>query len=187
MKSTLLTVALVACVLPASVFAQSKGTRGNAQNAQARLEREVRHELVMLSQYGVFDNLAYQVTGSTVTLIGNVTRPVLKSNAEKAVKDIEGVERVENKIIVLPVFSADNQIRIAVYQAIYGSPALQRYAMQAIPSIHIIVNNGNVTLEGAVANKSDGDMANIRAKTVSGVFSVTNNLKTDAQLAEMGK
>lgn len=179
MKTTLLYVALVACLIPASGWAQSKGST----NSQSRLEREVRHELLTLSRYGVFDNLTYQVTGSTVTLAGNVTQPVIKNNAEKAVKSIEGVDKVNNNITVLPVFSADNQIRIATYQAIYGTPSLQRYAMQSIPSIHIIVNNGNVTLEGAVANKGDADIAAIRAKSVPGVFKVTSNLKTDAELA----
>ncbi|MEI9814490.1 MAG: BON domain-containing protein [Acidobacteriota bacterium] len=91
---------------------------------------------------------------------------------------------MDNQIQVLPVFSTDNDIRVAVYRAIYGNPALQRYALQAVPSIHIIVNNGNVTLEGVVLNKSDGDNATIRAKTVPGVFSVTNNLKTDEQNAQ---
>ena len=179
MKTTFRFADLAACLLPALCLAQPATPRTSPQG-QARIEREVRHELLMLPQYGVFDNLAYQVTGYTVTLTGNVTQPVLKSNAERAVKGIEGVEKVDNKIVVLPTFSADNQIRLAVYRAIYGSSALERYAIQAVPSIHIIVNNGNVTLEGAVATKGDADMAAIRAKTVSGVFSVTSNLKVDA-------
>jgi hyperosmotically inducible periplasmic protein len=140
----------------------------------------VQRELVMVPQYGVFDHLAYQVDGRTVTLTGSVTRPVIKTNAERSVKSIEAVEKVDNKITVLPLYAADDAIRLAVYRAIYGAPALERYALQAIPSIHIIVNNGKVTLEGAVANKGDADMAAIRAKTVSGVFSVTSHLQVDA-------
>jgi hyperosmotically inducible protein len=147
-----------------------------------RIIKEVRHEILTIPQYGVFDFLTFSVNGGTVTLIGDVRLPVTRINAENAVKQIEGVTKVENKINVLPVFSADNNIRIAVYQAVYGNTSLQRYAFQAIPSIHIIVNNGNVRLEGAVANKSDADQALIRAKTVSGTFEVTSNLKTDAQL-----
>lgn len=146
---------------------------------QARIERAVQRELVMVPQYGVFDHLAYQVNGRTVTLTGSVTRPVIKINAERNVKSIEAVEKVENKIIVLPTYSADDAIRLAVYRAIYGNPSLERYALQAVPSIHIIVNNGRVTLEGAVATKGDSDMAAIRANTVSGVFSVTNHLQVD--------
>jgi hyperosmotically inducible protein len=147
---------------------------------QARIERAVQRELIMVPQYGVFDHLTYQVNGDTVTLTGSVTRPVTKTNAERAVKSIEAVSKVDNKITVLPVYGADDAIRLAVYRAVYGTPALERYALQAVPSIHIIVNNGNVTLEGAVGNKGDGDLAAIRAKTVSGVFAVTSHLLVDA-------
>jgi len=142
-----------------------------------RLTREVRHELVMLPYYGVFDNLAYRVDGSTVTLLGQVTRPTLKSDAEGAVKHIEGVTRVDNEIQVLPLSTMDDQIRMAEYRAIYGHPGLDRYAMQAVPPIHIIVANGNVTLEGVVDSQADKEQAGIRANTVNGVFHVTNNLR----------
>ncbi len=127
----------------------------------------------MLPYYGVFDNLAYRVDGNTVTLEGQVTRPTLKSEAEKVVKDIEGVERVVNNIEVLPVSPNDD------YRTIYGDTALSRYGLQAVPPIHIIVKNGNVTLEGVVANEGDKNIANIRANGVSGVFSVKNNLRVE--------
>jgi len=146
---------------------------------QDRLSREVRHELVMLPYYGVFDNLAYKVDGRTVTLMGQVTRPTLKSDAENVVKDIEGVEKVENRIQVLPLSSMDDGVRIAVYRAIYGYAGLDRYGLQAVPSIHIIVANGKVDLEGVVATEADKNMAGIRANGVSGVFSVTNNLQVE--------
>jgi hyperosmotically inducible protein len=185
--SSFATLAMTAaCLLPTLCSAQSAAPRTSAQG-QARVEREVRHELQMIPQYGVFDHLTYQVNGETVTLMGSVTLPVTKNNAEKAVKDIEGVEKIENKITVLPVFAADDQIRLAVYNAIYGSPALQRYALQAIPSIHIIVNKGNVTLEGAVLNKADADMAITRAKTVPGTFEVESNLRLDNASAPVKK
>lgn len=141
-----------------------------------RITREVRHELVMLPYYGVFDNLAYKVDGGTVTLLGQVTNPVLKSDAEHAVKGIEGVNKVVNQIQVLPLSSMDNQTRIAEYRAIYGFAGLDRYAMQAVPSIHIIVDNGKVTLVGVVDSQADKELAGVRANTVAGVFSVTNNL-----------
>ena len=147
--------------------------------AEDRITREVRHELVTLPYYGVFDNLAYRVDNGVVTLFGEVTRPTLKSDAEKAVKGIEGVTQVVNNIEVLPVSTMDDQIRKAVYRAIYGSPNLERYAVQAVPSIHIIVKNGHVTLEGAVANKLDADAAAIQAKTVPGVFSVDSHLRVE--------
>jgi len=148
---------------------------------QDRLVREVRHELVMLPYYGVFDNLSYRVDGGTVTLMGQVTRPTLKSDAENVVKRIEGVERVVNNIEVLPVSPSDDRIRLAAYRAIYGFPSLNRYALNAVPPIHIIVNNGKLTLEGVVANQGDKDAANIQANSVPGVFSVTNNLQVEAR------
>jgi hyperosmotically inducible periplasmic protein len=152
---------------------------GQSDRASQRLTREVRHELVMLPYYGVFDNLAYRVDGSTVTLMGQVTRPTLKSDAEHVVKDIEGVERVTNNIQVLPLSPNDDRIRLGVYRAIYGDTALSRYGLQAVPPIHIIVSNGKVTLEGVVANEGDKNIANIRTNGVSGVFSVTNNLRVE--------
>ena len=149
------------------------------QRALTGIEREVRHELVMLPYYGVFDNLAFQVEGSMVTLMGQVTRPTLKSSAENVVEDIEGVEKVVNNIEVLPLSPNDDQIRLATYRAIYGHSALNRYALQAVPPIHIIVKNGNVTLEGVVATEMDKNIANIQARSVPGVFSVTNNLRVE--------
>ena len=146
---------------------------------QDRITREVRHELVMLPYYGVFDNLVYRVDGTTVTLMGQVTKPTLKSDAGNVVKGIEGVEHVDNKIQVLPLSSMDDGLRLAEYRAIYGTPGLDRYAMQAVPPIHIIVDNGKVTLEGVVATQADKDTAGVRANTVNGVFSVTNNLRLE--------
>jgi|KBSMisStandDraft_5_1062788.scaffolds.fasta_scaffold03911_2 hyperosmotically inducible protein len=153
--------------------------RRPSERGQVRLQKEVRHELVMLPLYDVFDNLAYKVEGGTVTLFGQVSRPTLKTDAERAVKGIEGVERVDNRIEVLPLSPNDDRIRRAVYRAIYGTDGLDRYAMRAVPTIHIIVKNGHVTLEGAVATQGDKNLANIKANGVSGVFSVTNNLQVD--------
>ena len=182
-------VIALSILLPAVAFSQSPSqptkpkleTRKQTISPQttAHIQREVRHELLGISQYGVFDNLAFKVDGAKVTLLGSVTKPVIKDNAERAVKGIEGVEQVDNKIEVLPVYSSDDQIRLATYRAIYGQPSLQRYQLQAVPSIHIIVNNGQVTLEGAVLNKTDSQIAEAQAKTVGGVFSVTNNLRLD--------
>lgn len=140
------------------------------------LVKEVRHQLVMLPWYSVFDNLAFRVDGDKVTLMGQVTRPVLKSDAEAAVKSIEGVASVKNEIEVLPLSPMDDQLRRAVYRAIYSEPSLSRYGFQAVASIHIIVKNGNVTLEGIVDNETDRNLANLRANQVPNVFSVKNNL-----------
>lgn len=143
----------------------------------AKLQKEVRHELVMLPYYSVFDNLAYSVNGDVVTLSGQVTRPTLKSDAENVVKRLEGVAKVVNNIEVLPLSSQDDQIRRAVYRSIYSNDALFRYGMGAVPPIHVIVKNGHVSLEGVVDNEADKNIANIQANSVPGVFSVTNNLQ----------
>jgi len=151
---------------------------GNAN--ENRIAQEVRHQLVMLPYYGIFDDLAFRVEGSTVVLMGQVTRPTLKSDAGNVVKRIEGVTNVQNNIEVLPLSSMDDQIRMAEYRAIYGDPALStRYGYRALPSIHIIVKNGHVTLEGVVANEGDKNLVNIRANAVPNVFGVTNNLRVE--------
>lgn len=147
---------------------------------ESKLIQQVRHELLMLPYYSVFDDLGFRVNGSTVTLVGAVTRPTLKSDAENVVKRIEGVTQVVNQIKVLPLSNMDWQIRRAVARAIYGDPQIgTRYGYQALPSIHIIVENGNVTLEGVVANQFDKNLINVRANSVPNVFKVTNNLQVE--------
>jgi hyperosmotically inducible periplasmic protein len=150
-----------------------------SERGRMRLEREVRHELVMLPYYSVFDNFAFQVQGGQVTLLGQVTRPSLKSDAERAVRGIEGVEKIVNNIEVLPLSPNDDRIRLAVYRAVFGFTGLDRYGLAAVPSIHIIVKNGHVTLEGVVSNEGDKNLAGIQAKGVQGAFSVTNNLRIE--------
>ncbi|MEP7353051.1 MAG: BON domain-containing protein [Acidobacteriota bacterium] len=173
------TICLVAALIAVPSFGANKLSDAEMQS---RIGREVRHELVTQPLYGIFDNLAYKVDkDGTVTLSGQTTRPTLKSDAENSVKGIEGVKKVVNSIEVLPLLPADDGIRIAVYRAVYGQASLNRYALQAIPSIHIIVKNGDVTLEGVVANTQDRQIAETQAKTVSGIFKVTNNLRTDSK------
>lgn len=147
-----------------------------AQPSPEKIIKEVRHELVMLPYYGVFDNLAYRVDGSKVTLFGQVTKPTLKSDAENSVKRIEGVTVVQNEIEVLPLSSNDDRIRRAAYRQIFSKAPLQRYQMGAVPPIHIIVKNGNITLIGVVDNEGDKTIAGIAANGVSGAFGVTNEL-----------
>jgi osmotically-inducible protein OsmY len=159
------------------VRAQGPGDRRISQKGEDRITKEVRHELVTLPYYSVFDDLAYKVDGDTVTLYGAVTRPTLKSDAENVVKKIEGVNRVINNIEILPLSPNDDQIRRAVYRAIYSQPGLDMYSLRAVPTIHIIVKNGNVTLTGAVANEGDKDRANIAANGVPGVFAVKNDIQ----------
>jgi hyperosmotically inducible protein len=153
-----------------------------SQKGIDRIVREVHHELVMLPFYGVFDNLAYKVDpDGTVTLLGQVARPSLKSDAENVVKRIEGVEKVVNNIEVLPTSPNDDRIRQAVYRAIYSNSVLSQYQLRAVPPIHIIVKNGHVTLEGVVARTMDKQVAGMQTNQVSGVFSVTNNLQVEQE------
>lgn len=144
---------------------------------QQRISREVLHELLMLPYYSVWDNLAFKVDGSTVTLLGQVVNPTLKSDAEAVVKKVEGVTNVNNQIQTLPPSPMDDRIRRAEYRAIYGSDGLSKYAWGAVPSIHIVVNNGHVTLVGVVDTQSDKQLAEMRAKGVPDVFSVDNQLQ----------
>jgi len=145
--------------------------------SQERIQKEVRHELLMLPWFGVFDNISFKVDGYNVTLYGQVVRPSLKSDAENVVKHIEGVEHVDNKIEVLPPSPMDDRLRIQLFHAIYGYEPLQKYALGVQKPIRIIVTNGHVTLEGVVDNEADKNAAGIRANGVPGIFSVTNNLQ----------
>lgn len=189
MRKLLVPLCSVVLLIPVSLMAQDAQTpnqkdhndafvRGPAN--QSAIAREVRHQLVMLPYYTIFDDLAFYVNGSTVTLVGAVTNPVLKSDAGNVVKGVEGVTHVDNQIKVLPLSPMDWQIRRAVFRAIYGDPQIgDRYGHQALPPIHIIVENGHVTLEGLVANQGDKNLIGIRANGVPNVFSVTNNLRVE--------
>jgi hyperosmotically inducible periplasmic protein len=188
MKKSLLAVLVLPLIFsmaaPASAAIQDNQPAGAlSQKSVDRIIREVHHELVMLPYYGVFDNLAYKLDpNGTVTLLGQVSPvrgPALKSDAENAVKRIEGVEKVVNNIEVLPLSGNDDRIRRAAYRAIYGNSVLSQYQLRAVPPIHIIVKNGHVTLEGAVARQMDKQIAGMQANGVHGAFSVTNNLLVD--------
>ena len=184
-STILIVAALVVAItlLMVAPLASPQGRRAEGQmsseaRARAYLIKEVRHELVTLPYYGVFDWLQFETqSDGTVTLQGQVTRPTLKSDAENVVKDIESVTKVNNQIEVLPLSSNDDRIRRAIYQALFNfdSP-VYRYGMGAVPSIHIIVKNGNVTLKGIVDSEGDRNLANVRVNGISGVFSVKNEL-----------
>lgn len=186
-KKKILLLSVLVFALISSVAALANPAPQNDSQAGAlsqkgidRIVREVHHELVMLPFYGVFDNLAYKVDpDGTVTLLGQVSRPTLKSDAENSVKRIEGVEKVVNNIEVLPPSPNDDRIRRAVYRAIYGNSVLSQYQLRAVPPIHIIVDRGHLTLEGVVARQMDKQVAGSQANSVSGVFSVTNNLRVE--------
>ena len=156
-------------------FTQDRGQP--TARSQERITREVRHELLMLPYFGVFDYIVFKVDGGTVTLLGAVVRPSVKSDAENSVKRIEGVEKVDNQIEELPPSSMDDGLRRGLFRAIYGYPPLEKYALGVQKPIRIIVKNGRVTLEGVVYNDGDKNLAGVRANGIPGIFSVTNNLQ----------
>jgi hyperosmotically inducible protein len=176
-RSYALTLALFALATLSVAYGQSEPSA----KSQERIAKEVRHELLMLPYYGVFDNIAFRVDGYNVTLLGQVTRPSLKSDAENAVKHVEGVEKLDNQIEVLPTSPMDDRLRLALFHAIYGDPALEKYALGVQKPIRIIVKNGHVTLEGFVDNEGDKNIAGIRANGVPGIFSMTNNLQVTSK------
>jgi hyperosmotically inducible periplasmic protein len=173
--------AMMCFAMPAAAIAQQSGggaqTPDGQKRMQERISREVYHELVMLPQLTIFDNLQFKVDGSEVELMGQVNNAVLKDSAEKVVRKIEGVENVDNKIEVLPPSPNDDRIRRQVARAIFNDDRLFRYSMGSVPPIHIIVKNGHVTLEGVVDSQTDKDEAALRANAVPGIFSVENHLK----------
>ena len=174
-QTTLIQWMLIPSLIASSCLAADKSTEG----PQEKVIRQVRHELIMLPYYGVFDNLSFKLNGRTVTLMGQVVRPSLKPDAGRVVKDVEGIESVVNEIEVLPTSPNDDRIRLDTYRAIYSDNMLYRYGLQAVPPIHIIVRNGNVILVGVVANQADKNVAGIRASGVSGSFSVKNDLMVE--------
>ena len=174
-KRQMLAVVVALLVLASLGIAQDRGEA--SAKTQERIIQEVRHELLMLPYFGVFDYIAFKVDGYNVTLLGQVVRPTLKSDAENAVKHIEGVEKVDNQIEVLPPSPMDDRLRLTLYRAIYGYPALEKYALGVQKPIRIIVKNGRVTLEGVVDSEADKNLAGLRANGVPGIFSVTNNLQ----------
>ncbi len=171
----------VSCFMAASP-AQSAKEKQRLEAMQERLTRQVRHELVMLPYHSVFDNLTFRIEGvDSVVLMGQVVKPSLKQDAENAVRGLEAVDKIVNNIEVLPLSPSDDSLRRAVFRAIYSREGFERYAVSAVPSIHIIVKNGNITLEGVAASQMDKDIAGIAANQVSGAFSVTNNLRLDSK------
>jgi hyperosmotically inducible protein len=156
-------------------------TTGEKETGGQQVSKKVRRELVTLPYYGVFDNLAYKVEGTTVTLYGQVVRPSTSHDAARRVAKIAGVERVVNHIEVLPLSNFDDAVRLGTYRAVFGTGSLYRYAMGTNPSIHIVVNRGQVTLEGVVSSRMDSQLAYMAARSVPGAFSVTNNLVVEGE------
>lgn len=174
-KSKILALAVALLIAATTAMAASN----SKDDVNFQTTKQIRKEILKLPYYGVFDNIAFEVTDDTVTLYGQVVRPSTRSDAAKRVARIEGIDRVINKIEVLPLSRFDDGIRARVYRAVFSKGSLYRYAAGTNPSIHIIVKNGRVTLEGVVATKGDSNLAYLATNGVSGVFSVTNNLRVE--------
>jgi hyperosmotically inducible protein len=175
---TFLVLAIMALGFSSSAIHAQNYNSGNV--SQAAIEKKVFKAIIRLPYYGLFDNIGYQVQGDTVILSGKVVRPITKSDAAGVVKRINGVASVVNNIEVLPLSSYDDQIRYQVANTLANrGGGFYRYLQGASPSVKIIVDRGNVSLEGYVANKSDANLANILTRSVFGVFNVQNNLKVD--------
>ena len=169
---------VVGIAVLASALTLSAQDTALSERGVERVQKQVTHELNMLPYVNAFDYLAFTVNaGGNVTLTGDVTNPVLKSDAGNVVKRIEGVERVDNDIRVLPLSPMDDGLRVRLFRTIYGYPALQKYALGVIKPIRIVVENGHVTLMGVVDTQTDKDIAGIRANSVPGIFSVDNQLR----------
>src|SRR6478752_9372500 len=153
----------------------AQGDKKISAKAQERITKEIRHQILLLPDFDTFDNIAFKLNGYDVVLFGQVVKPSLKSDAERVVRKIEGVEHVENRIEVLPTSNNDDRLRHDLFIAIYRYDPLQHYGVGSNRPIRIIVNHGNVTLEGVVDRESDKNMAFIRANGVPGVFCLQNN------------
>jgi hyperosmotically inducible protein len=175
------TAAMVLALLISSGYTTKAAVQKPVQSPSDEIQREVQHQLRMLNLYTVFDNLEYGVDGSRVILEGQVTNPELKSEAVASVKKVRGVTDVQDNIKTLPLSNDDDRIRRAAFRSIYGDPQLSRYGFQSVQSIHIIVENGHITLEGDVNTEADKNVAGIRANSVEGAFSVKNNLSVHGE------
>lgn len=182
--SETLAIALIMVSIFTFAVVREAAAKDYQDGNRAHIIKELRHELVTLPYYGVFDWLQFEVgSDNKVVLSGQVVRPTTKSEAEARAREIDGVSQVVNEIEVLPVSPQDDRLRRALYRAIYSwNSPLFRYATQAVPPIHIIVKNGRAVLKGIVATKGDSNLAYIRARGVPGLFEVKNELKAESEM-----
>jgi len=173
MNKTMLLAALAAAL----IFAGA--AYGQNEPQATDLNKAVVDTVMGIGYYGVFDNITYEVTGSEVTLAGQVHMAITKSEAVRRVGRIKGVTKVNDQIEVLPVSMNDDGLRMRLYRALFGTADLYRYAQGMIPTIHIVVKNGRVALEGIVSTTEDRRMAEIAVRGIPGVFSLKNNLRTE--------
>lgn len=176
-----------ALLLSAGIAGAANSPNSSAPQTDEALAGSVRHEIAMYPYYGIFDDVNYRVVNGNVALTGAVTEPWKKDAIGKSVQHIPGVASVTNQVKVLPLSPMDNQLRQRIARAIYSDPVLSRYAVQAIPPIHIIVDNGHVTLDGVVNNDLEKQVAGLRASTTGlGFGPVINNLRVENSSLKKG-
>ena len=189
MKSGILGKAAMAAalLLTAGIAGASNGPDAAAQSSDEALAKQVRHQIVTYPHYTIWDDISFRVNRGNVLLVGDVNQPYKKSDLQKIVAHVPGVVSVNNQLKVLPLSNMDDRLRLQVARAIYGDPSLSRYGMQALPPIHIIVDNGHVTLTGVVSTSMDKQVAGVRASTVGLSFGpINNNLQVEIQPAKKG-
>jgi hyperosmotically inducible protein len=149
-------------------------------NTDAAIAAKAVHEIRMYSRYTIWDNINLQVNNGALVLTGQVSQPFKKQDLQRIMQAVPGVTSVTNQLEVLPLSNFDNNLRLRVARAVYSSPSFSRYAMQALPPIHIIVNNGHVSLEGVVSTEFDKNLAGMRASSAGLSFGpVVNNLRVE--------
>jgi hyperosmotically inducible protein len=182
MKNRFLGRILMAAALLAGAGIAGAATydRAAGSRSDADIAKSITHELRMYPRYTIWDDVSFQVVNGQVELLGSVNQPFKKSDIERLARGVEGVTSVSDQIKVLPLSPFDDSLRIRVARAIYGYPAMSRYAMNPLPTIHIIVENGQVTLTGVVANEMDKNIAGLRASGAGLSFGpVINNLQVE--------
>jgi len=170
---------VVFMVFGASMLTAQPQVQAKTAQTGMQLEIAIRNAIVMAPHYGVFDNLAFKLDGNDVTLLGQVMLPITKDEISRRVAKLASVGKITNSIEVLPLSNSDDAIRLRIYRSLFGKSALYSYSLSPNPSIHIIVKDGRVTLEGVVSNEMDSRLAYNAARNINGVFSVTNNLTTE--------
>ena len=185
MKTRFLGRFLMSAVLVAGAAAAASKDNANVPTTDEQIAKQVTHEVLMYPYYSIWDDVNFRVVNGQVELTGEVTMPVKKSDLGRIVQRVPGVASVSNEIKVAPLSPMDDRLRMQVARAIYGDPVLSRYAMGAHPSIHILVDNGHVTLDGVVNNEMEKEIAGVRAAGIGLSFGpVTNNLQVEHPTAK---
>lgn|SRR5690242_4588339 len=179
MKNKMFKLTLASLILAAGTVVAAN-TNPSGAYTDTEIANKITHEVRMYPRYTIWDNIAVRVREGDVELTGQVSQPFKKADLGRLAQSIQGVRSVTNRLEVLPTSFFDDRLRLQIARAIYRDPVLSRYAIQAVPPIHIIVDNGHVTLEGVVNNEMEKNVAGIRAGQAGlSLGQVTNNLRVE--------